>query len=436
MDLEMVLITFMVAGLILIFLAGGMWIAAAMGLVGIILLVFFVGGGKIGMIGMLQFNSINSFLFTCAPLFIFMGQIIMYSGLADKLYKGATDLVGFLPGGLVHTNVAACAIFAAISGSSTATAATIGTVAIPQVRGRGYDKKLVYGSLAAGGTLGPLIPPSLVMIIYGAVVGESIGKLFIGGVFPGLALAGLFMLYIGGATLLRPSLAPERLRFSLNKLLRGLVDIWPVAVLIFMVLGTIYLGLATPTEAAAIGATMSLIFCAAYRKLTWQVLMKSGIEALVISCWALFIVVAASVLAMALSALHLPAQLAAMVSSFEVSRYVILALVILLYVILGMFIDSISMMLLTLPVIYPLMITLGFDSVWFGILLVVLIEVGMVTPPYGLNCFIIHGISGGDNIMDVIMGVIPFMICMFVLLILLIIFPDLALWLPAHMFEF
>ena len=422
-------------GLIMVFMASGMWISGALGLVGVILLTFFVGRGQESMIGPILFNTINSFTFTAIPLFVFMGEIILHSGLSDKLYKGATKLVGFFPGGLLHTNIAACSLFAAVSGSSMATAATIGTVALPELEKRKYNRRLMYGSLAGGGTLGVLIPPSIPLIIYGAIVGESVGRLFMAGVFPGLILAGLFMCYIGGTAILRPHLVPDRLRFSLRSMASSVFDLWSIIVLIFIVLGTIYLGLATPTEAASLGAFTALVFCALYRRLTWQVLKESGLSALRVACWAMLIVIGAQVLAMGLSFLKVPAQLAAMVSSWPVHRMVTLVGISFLYLLLGTMMDAIPMILLTLPVIAPIMESLGFSAIWFGIVLVIYVEMGQITPPVGVNLFVIHGLTGRKNLGDIILGVVPFLVCQVVLLILLAAFPNIAIWLPSKMFR-
>jgi len=420
---------------VLVLLTTGIWIAAAIALVGIILLAFVVGGGKISMVGMLQFNMLNNFTFTCIPLFIFMGEMILHGQLGDKLYRGASALVGFLPGGLLHTNIVSCAFFAAVSGTSMATAATIGMVAIPEMEKRGYDRKLVLGSLAAGGTLGILIPPSAAMIVYGMFVGESIGRLFIGGVFPGLVLAGLFMTYIGVMSLMRPQLVPSRGKISLRAMLLSVTDIWPFLVLIFLVLGTIYLGLATPTEAAAMGSVTSILFCAIYRRLNWQVLKAATLAAVQITCWLMFIMIGAYVLAMGLSFLRVPMNLAKWVTAVEIGRVYIFIMVCFLYIVLGCFMDGTSMLLLTITVVYPVMMSLGFDSVWLGIILVILQEMGQITPPVGVNLFVIHGISGKKYFRDIVMGSIPFFILMNVMVVILYIFPDLVLWLPGQMIQ-
>lgn len=420
-------------GLVFLFLASGMWISIALGTVGVILLVFFVKGGIVGMVGMVQFNTLNSFTYITIPLFIFMGEIIVRSGMSGKLYKGAAAWVGWLPGGLLHTNILACSIFAAVSGSSVATAAAIGTVAIPELEARGYNRRLVTGSLAAGGTLGILIPPSIAMIIYGVFVEQPIGKLFIAGVFPGMILAGLFMLYIGMVVAVRPHLAPERLKLSLRAVASSLVDIGPMVLLILMVLGTIYLGITTPTEAAAIGSFIALVLCVIYRKLTWQLVKQSALEAVLLTSWILLIVIAAQIMSMALSYLRLPAQLSQWVAALKVDRLVILTLVAVLYVVLGMFIDGISMMLLTLSTTYPLMISLKFNPLWFGVMLVLFVEMALITPPVGVNLFVINGITGRKYLSDIIIGSVPFVFIIILMLIILTVFPELATWLPSQM---
>jgi len=424
-----------VLGTVLALLCTGIWVGGAVALVGIILLTFFVGGGKISMVGPLQFNMLNAFTYTCIPLFIFMGELVMHSRMGEKLYRGANNWVGFLPGGLLHTNIASCAFFAAISGTSMATAATIGMVAIPEMEKRGYDRKLVLGSLAAGGTLGILIPPSAAMIVYGAFVGESIGQLFIAGILPGLTMAGFFMAYIGIMSAIRPQIVPPRGAISLKAMLLSIWDILPLVVLIFLVLGTIYLGLATPTEAAALGVMGAMMFSAIYRRLNWRVLKAATLSTVKVTCWMMFIVIGAYVLSMGLSFLRVPSNLVIWITSFEISRGYVFIVICLLYIVLGCFIDGLSMILLTLPVVYPVMMALGFDSVWFGIILVIVQEMGQITPPVGLNLFVIHGISGGKHFKDIVIGSFPFFVIMNAMVVILYFFPDLALWLPSKMFS-
>ncbi len=418
---------------ILPFLASGMWISVAAGVVGVLLFFFFTDVGMLTMIGPLQFNIVNNFTWTPVPIFVFMGEILLRSGLSDNLYRGASRLTAPLPGGLLHTNIVSCALFAAISGSSVATAASIGTVAIPELEKRRYNRRLTLGSLAAGGTLGILIPPSIGMIIYGSFTNESVGALFLAGLLPGVLLSGLFLLYIAITTMIRPSVQPEGIKFSLKGVASSIVDIWPVVVLMFIVMGSIYMGVATPTEAAALGSLGALAFCALYRRLTWQVLKESLLNAAKLTSWVMLIVIGAQVMSMGLASVKAPAQITAFVISLPFNRLVILAFIVLMYILLGMFVEAMSMMLLTLPVVIPVMNSLGFDPIWFGVVLVVMVEMAQITPPIGINLFVINGLSGEKYLSDIMKGVIPFFFCMVVLIILLVTFPGLALWLPSTM---
>jgi tripartite ATP-independent transporter DctM subunit len=416
-------------------LSARMWIATTLGLVGIVGLTFVVGGGAVSMIGPLQFNSTNLFVYTMIPLFIFMGELFSQGRFGDRLYEGATEWVGFLPGGLLHANVVACALFAAISGSSMATAATIGSVAIEELEKRQYDRRLLYGSLAAGGTLGILIPPSLSMVIYGAFVGESIAQLFIGGIVPGILLTLLFMLYIACVSIVRPHLIPDRIRMSPRRMARALLDMWPAGLVFFMVLGTIYVGIATPTEAAALGAGTTFILCAAFGRLTWKGLTAALTSALEVSCFLMFIIISASILSMALSMSGIPKAMALLVGSLQLDAYTYWALLIVVYLILGCFIDGVSMMLLTIPVVYPVMMNFGFGSVWFGIALTICIEMGQITPPVGVNLFVLDGLTGKKHYRDVILGSLPFVVLELLGLIIITIFPALVTWLPGFIIQ-
>jgi len=420
--------------IVFLLIASGMWISVALGIVGVAMLILIVGGGKLSGVGMLQFNTVNTFTFIALPLFLFMGEIILHAEISSKFYKAATSWVGFFPGGLLHTNIAACAVFSAISGASMATAAAIGMVAIPEMEKRGYDRPLLLGSLACGGTLGILIPPSMAMILYGCFVGESVGRLFMGGVFPGLTMAGLFMLYIVGVSLLRPGKVPQREKFSLKAMAFSSLQSAPIVLLIFMVLGTIYLGVATPSEAAAMGALFSLILCAGYRRLTWKVVKGALLGAVEITSWLLLIVIGAKIIAMALAYLQIPQALAEGIVALGVGPIMLLVIVSIMYIALGCFMDGISMMLLTLPVFYPMLMIQGFDSVWVGILLVILIEIGQITPPMGVNLYVIHGITGKKYLGDILRGAVPFVIIMALMIVIITVFPKLVLWLPSQMF--
>lgn len=420
------------AFLICVLLLSRMWISTVLALVGILGLYFVSGGNAIAMIGDLLFNTTNHFTYTMMPLFILLGEFIKYSGISDKLYTGASHWVKRIPGGLLHSNIASCALFAAVSGSSMATAATIGAVAIPEMEKRQYDKKLIYGSLAAGGTLGILIPPSLQFIIYGSLVGDSIGRLFIAGVIPGILMALTFMLYIFIRAVIQPDIAPKLERSSFKEKLLSIKDIFPTAILIFTVIGTIYMGIATPTEAGALGASLSALLVIAYGKMSWKVLKNSLISSMEITLFLMVIVLGAYILSMAFSMERIPAIVAKMVSELNVNRYVIWGILVVMYLIMGCFIDGISMVLLTVPVVHPVMMALGFDSIWLGVVLTVCVEMGQVTPPVGVNLFVIHGLVGGA-FREIILGSLPFVLIQLFLLVILTIFPALATWLPNQL---
>ncbi|RLB00091.1 MAG: TRAP transporter large permease [Deltaproteobacteria bacterium] len=425
--------------LVIVSLASGMWIGFALALAGI------VGGFVVGVdmkpfIGPTMWQSINSFTLTAVPLFIFMGEVILRSGLSESLYRGIARWMSFVPGKLLHSNIVTCAVIAAVCGTSVATAATVGTVAIPEQEKFGYSRRLVTGSLAAGGTLGILIPPSLMMIVYGAFTGNSVAKLFIGGIIPGFMLAGLYMTYILLACSTDPSLAPPRERLSsayFGNFVQGFKEIWYVFPLVFIILGSIYLGWATPTEAAAVGAFFSMVISALMRRLNAKVLKEAAFSTVTTTAFVLWLLVGASLLGTGLGMAKIPAKLSALVGSLGIDRYFIWGFVVVFYVLLGMFMDAFAMLVLTVPVTYPVMVkSLGFDPIWYGIVLTILLEMGQITPPVGLNLYVIHGLTKDGKLEDVIRGIAPFFLCQLIMLAVLTLFPTIALWLPGKMFGY
>ena len=421
-------------GLVFLFLFSGVPVAVGLGLVGIIVAVIFLGFGHAQALGNAPWNIGTQFILVAIPLFIFMGQILLHSGISDRLYTGATALLGKLPGGLLHANIASCSVFAAISGSSVATAATIGTVAIPELEKRGYESKIVLGSLAAGGTLGILIPPSMCMIIYGAMAEESVGQLFIAGVFPGIMLTLLFMGYILVRVITKPRLAPSFEGMPWKQRSLRILSIWPVAVIMFMVLGGIYMGVTTPTEAAALGAFTSMVFALAYRRLNWQIIKGILRDTVKTTAYIMFLVVGAQLLTGTLSMLRVPDNAVLWVTSLAVSPMIVLMFIYILYLFLGCFMDGISMMVVTLPVVVPILRSLGFDLIWFGVALVILVEMAMLTPPVGLNVYVIHGLRPDRPMSEVFRGIIPFFFMMFLGLAIVTVFPIIATWLPSTMY--
>jgi len=422
----------LVVGLFLL-LMSGMWVAVGLSLLGFLGLKLIVGGGLEGMLGVLQLSVIENFVLCAVPLFIFMGNILLRSGIMEKVYQGISPILSPLPGGLLHTNIVACAIFGACSGSSVAASATMGQVAMPTMKKLGYNKRLLYGSLAAGGTLSSMIPPSIAFILYGAWVGESVGALFIAGIIPGIILASLFMAYIFLFSLIHPGSTPQQERFCLREKLFSLLHVLPVILIIFAVLGTIYIGVATPTEAAALGASAALLVSGLYQKLRWTVLKESLFATLGTCSMIFFILMGAMSFSMVISMLKIPEALSIWVVSLELGKGTVFIAIVFLYLILGAIIDPNSMLLMTLSVTYPLMMTLGFDSIWFGVCMALFVETAAVTPPLGLNLFVIHGISGEESISTVVLGSFPFFIMMLLLLLILYFFPGVALWLPFRL---
>ena len=388
-------------------LASGVWIAFALALTGCLGLLLHSGWSIFHNLGMINWNAANSFTLTAVPLFLFMGEIILKSGLSNEFYRGLSVVLYRLPGGLIHTNIMGCAIFSAISGSSVATAAAIGTAAIPELRKRGYDDGLTLGSLAAGGTLGILIPPSIVMIIYGDMVQESVAKLFIAGVLPGVILVALFMGYIILKVIRTPRLAPlERMHLARGEQLRLFLAGWPVMALMVFILGGIYMGLTTPTEAAALGASSAVIIGLLLKKITWPLIKEALTSAVRVTVMILFIYQGAQVFSFALVNAGVSRGLVAAVTQLNLPSSVFMIFVILLYLVLGCFIDG-----------------------------TLLIEMGQITPPMGVNLFTIHGIAGGTSISDVVMACIPYWFMLLVTVLLIILIPGLAVWLPQFMLE-
>ena len=419
-------------GLVFLLLFSGIPVAVGLGLVGLLTAAIFMG--HVQSLGWACGNICTNFILVAIPLFIFMGQILLHSGISDRLYSGSTALLGKLPGSLLHANIASCAVFAAISGSSVATAATIGTVAIPELEKRGYEPKIVLGSLAAGGTLGILIPPSICMIIYGAMAEESVGQLFIAGVFPGIMLSLSFMIFIALRVITKPDIAPAFEGMPWSQRGSSILGMWPVVIIMFMVLGGIYLGVVTPTEAAALGSFTALVIALAFRRLNWQILKGCLRDTAKSTAYIMFLVVGAQLLTGTLSMLRVPDGAVLWVGSLAVSPLLVLVFIYILYLFLGCFMDGISMMVVTLPVVVPILRSLGFDLIWFGVALVILVEMALLTPPVGLNVYVIHGLRPDRPMSEVFRGIIPFFLLMFLGLIIITVFPIIATWLPSTMY--
>lgn len=385
--------------------------------------------------GNLMWSGQNDFILTSIPLFVLLGELLVRSGVADGLYRCLSDWLRRLPGGLLHTNIAASSMFAAVSGSSVATAATIGTVALPMLKERRYGEGITAGSIAAGATLGILIPPSINMIIYGSMTNTSIGQLFAAGVVPGILLTLVFMAFIVVACLIKPSLAgPTLPSRPWAQKIESLLDILPPFVIFLVVMGTIYLGWATPTESAAVGVVCSLLVAIAKRRFSISMLHESMTATVRISAMILLIMVGAHFLNFVIGVLGIPQALTGLVSQLGAGPLEILLILIVFYLILGCFMETLSMMIATLPVVFPLVQHLGIDPVWFGIFMVIMMEIGLITPPIGMNLYVVQGVRGHGSIMDVITGAVPFVLLMLLFVGLLIAWPDMALWLPNKLF--
>jgi len=372
--------------------------------------------------------------YTVIPLFIVMGGFAGSSGMTSELYGAFDKWLRKLPGGLGIATIGACAGFAAVSGSSVATAATMGTVALPEMKRFNYHPRLATGSIAAGGTLGFLIPPSIGFVVYGMLTEQSIGKLLVAGMIPGLALALAYIAIVIIMVRLNPSLAPASPEpVSWREKAVSLLGVWEPLAIFLLVMGGIYGGFFTPTEAGAIGATVLFLFALIKRKLTWQNLTGALLEAVRISVMVLFLVAGANVFSYFLALSTIPMQVAAWAAGLQVSPYLIHAVIIVIYLFLGCFLDAISMMVLTMPVIYPVVLALGFDPIWFGVIAVLMMEAGLITPPMGLNIFTVAGVAPDVPIETIFRGVAPFLLSIFFIVFLITLFPRIALFLPQMM---
>ena len=420
-------------GVMLAMMLLGMPIAVAMAGIGIVGGLLAYGVPFINSISPVVWGVHNDNLLTAIPLFVLMGELLLRSGIADRMFGALAAWLGRLPGGLLHTGVGCSALFAATSGSSVATAATIGTVALPSLHKRGYPMHLSLGSIAAGGTLGILIPPSVNMIIYGSLTDTSIGKLFIAGIIPGLLLTGCFMLFILAYALFTGAAMREE-KVPLATRLRLLKDLVPPAVVFFIVMGSLYTGLATTTESAALGVVASLLFAWSSRRLNWTLLQHCFVQTAKTSGMILLIITAAFILNLAISLTGVAEAMTSWVTSFGLTATQMLLVLMVFYFILGMFMDVLSMMVATIPITFPIVTHLGVDPVWFGIFIVLMCELGMITPPVGMNLFVVHGIrpdKGG--IRDAMVGAVPYVIIMLLFTLLLMAVPGLATWLPGKM---
>jgi tripartite ATP-independent transporter DctM subunit len=428
-ELQIVIVTLLFLGL----LTAGMAVPFAIAVPAIVYLLMQGGFDALNGLGLMSWGSMNSFALTAVPLFMFMADILSVSGLSNRIYNGLAKLVAPLPGGLLQTNIAGCAIFASVSGSSIATAASIGGVALPQLTSRNYNRALAAGSLAAGGTLGILIPPSFPMIIYGTFTETSVPKLFIAGVIPGLIMTLLFMLYIGVHAALVPGVAPnEQGARNPREVLRAVADILPFLVLILGTLGGLYFGIVTTTEAAVIGCFLSLLLGFLFGDLTVDRVIEAMHSTVKFTGNILFLIFAAYVFSYAISFAGIGEKLTEFIVGMKLTTLEFYLVLFALFTVLGCLIESLGMIVITVPLLFPILGRYGIDPILFGVVLVIYIELGQISPPIGINLFVIQSIWDG-KLSEVVYGTIPFHLIMFVVLAMVIFWPELALWLPHQM---
>lgn len=378
------------------------------------------------------FGTAKNSSLSVIPLFILMGMFMSNTGLGKELFNAVDKWIGHFRGGLAIATIGASSIFAAISGSTNATTATLARIAIPEMNNYNYSTALSTASVAAGGTLGILIPPSVILIIYGALTNEPIGKLLIAGIIPGILMALIFMLTINIQVRMNPSIAPRNHEpATFAERFRSLKSVWPFLVIFVVSIGGIYFGVFTPTEAGAIGAMGAFVITLITRRMSWKTLMASLDESIRLSVMLFLILIGASLFGKFLALSQIPMVLTSSVASLDVSPYIILSMILIVYLILGMFMEGIAIMVLTLPIVYPLITQLGFDGIWFGIIMVMMLNIGVLTPPLGLSVYIISGVVKDVPIEKIFRGVFPMVVTMIIFTILLVIFPELATYLPS-----
>ena len=422
-------------GGVVVMAGSGVALGAALGITGLIILYFFSNGATSLAIDAI-WSVFNSFTLSAVPMFILLGEILLRSGISERAYSAFEPLFRRVPGGLLHTNIAVCTLFGAVSGSSLSTAAAVGSVAYPEMSKRGYDKDTVVGSLAGGGTLGLLIPPSLSFLIYGALTETSIGKLFAAGILPGFLVGGMFMLYLLVKCIRNPAIAPRDPHTnSLWEILVGFKQIWPLLALIIAVIGTIVGGIATPTEAAGVGVVMALVISTMWGDLTFTKLIDAIYNSVLLFSSVGFLVLGATILAQSVSILGLPQQILETVAESGFETYTVLLIVVLIYLALGCFFDGLSLMIMTLPVVFPLLTGLGFDPIWIGVIITIVIEIGQITPPVGLNLSVLTALTNNEvSLGRVAIATVPYWLIHLFAILILTIFPMIALYLPNLLF--
>jgi len=424
---------------LLILVLSAVPVAAVLGILSFVLDNLNMGGVLTPALAEIYWDKSKEFILVAVPMFILLGEIMLRAGIAGRMYAAVIQWLSWLPGGLMHANIGSCTIFAASSGSSVATAATVGTVAYPEIEARGYNERLFLGSLAAGGTLGILVPPSINLIIYGLLTDTSVPELYLAGIIPGIILSSLFMLTIVVACIYRPSWGGQKVKTSWGDRIRCLPDLLPPIVLFTAVVGSIYGGVATPTEAASIGVCMALIIAALFKSLNIKMLKEAFEGTMRTTAMIMLIVFAAIFLNFVLGMMGITQAMLNFIRDLGLTPVQTVLLIIVFYLFLGMFMETLSMMLTTVPIVFPIVMALGvpeFSDVWFGILITLLMEAALITPPIGVNLYVVHGIRmRGGHFNDVAIGAIPFLIAMLVMILMLVAYPNLATWLPTLVYH-
>lgn len=429
------LIAIILIGTMLGALALGVWVSVALFLTGFVGILLYSNAPVGSILATNIWTSSSEWSLAALPLFIWMGEILFRSRVSKDLFVGLAPWMRNLPGGLSHIGILSSAIFAAVSGSSAATCATVAKVALPELRKRGYDERLVIGAIAGSGTLGLMIPPSVILIVYGVAAELSIARLFMAGVLPGLLIVALYMLYIGVWSMLNPSKVPEKEpAMPLLEKIRISGSLIPISVLIGGVIGSIYLGWASPTDSAAVGVVLSLLLSWWFGDLTWASFKEGLISATLTSAMIAFIMAGAAFLTLAMGYSGMPTKIAGLIGGMALSNFALIAVLTVFFIVVGCFLDGISIVVLTTAVLLPTVIQAGIDPIWFGIFLVLVVEMGQLTPPVGLNLFVLQGMTG-HNILWLSVAVLPFFLLLVVALILIFIFPDIVHFLPSLMFD-
>lgn len=422
--------------ILLVLIIAAVPVGAVLGILSLSLDEIFSRGRRSLMLGDFVWEQSIEFILVAIPMFILLGEIMLRAGIALRMYNAVIQWLSWLPGGLMHANIGSSAIFAASSGSSVATAATVGTVAYPEIEKRAYNEKLFLGSLAAGGTLGILIPPSINLIIYGLLTDSSVPELYLAGIFPGLILAALFMSVIIIACLWKSEWGGDKVETDWAARIRVLPDLLPPIVLFMAVVGSIYAGIATPTEAASIGVVFALIIAAMNRALNVEMLKAAFEGTMRSTAMIMLIILAAVFLNFVLGFMGITQTILETIKNLGWTPMETMLVIICFYLVLGMFMETLSMMLTTIPVVFPIVVHMGFDPIWFGIMITVLMEAALITPPIGINLYVVHGIRArGGKFSDVSIGAVPFLFAMFFLIGFLLIVPGIATWLPDQFYR-